>query len=94
MHRQAMKLDKIWAKEVRDRDKVCQVCGGKGRLQAHHIIPRAYKETRHNMLNGILLCYPHHKGKYISAHQNCLWFVNFLKTKKPEVYDYLWSKIG
>ena len=78
-----------WAKRIKERDKVCQICKGSGRLQAHHIIPRGYKLTRHEELNGILLCYPHHKGPYKSAHQNAVWFNKWLNENKPEVYKYI-----
>lgn len=85
-------LDKIWAKEVKDRDKVCQVCRNKN-PQSHHIIPRGYKLLRHNVKNGIGLCYYHHKGRFQSAHQNALWFSEWLKIHKPEVYEYLWKNL-
>lgn len=62
-----------WAKSVYMRDHyACQMCGkpcGKG-IQAHHIIPWSKnKELRHDIANGITLCFPCHletRGKELN----------------------------
>lgn len=57
-----------WVKQVINRDKVCQCCGGEKHLEAHHIF--GYKKNpdyRVNPDNGIVLCKWCH-GKYHSYH--------------------------
>ena len=50
-----------WRDEVKDRDKVCQICGGKKRLAAHHLYDWShYIDKRYDVDNGILLCGRHH----------------------------------
>lgn len=49
----------LFSQIVRERDKVCQICGHDGsffQLQAHHIVPRAWKLSRYLPENGICLC--------------------------------------
>ena len=65
------KLDKQWALDVKERDKHCLICNSTNFLNAHHIIPREIKKTRHNLDNGLTLCRLHHKFSLeISAHRN------------------------
>ncbi len=46
-----------WSNLIKQRDKVCQICGGTHNLEAHHIIYRSdYPLLSFNMNNGILLC--------------------------------------
>lgn len=85
--------DDIWKVAVKERDSyICQLClkqyqKGETGLHSHHIISRVFKEFRHDINNGISLCYYcHHKGPN-SPHQNAIIFVEFLKTKKPELYE-------
>lgn len=91
------KNDKIWKDSVRARDgNTCQVC--KKALegvnnQAHHIIPRQFHTLRHDLLNGINLCYYHHSIGKFSPHKNALWFVEWLKENKKEQYEYLLQKL-
>ena len=89
-----LKKDQDWAKAIKERDKVCQICKrSKGRLNAHHIIPRQFKETRWDLNNGILLCFQHHRvGKY-SAHQNAIWFSNWLFLNNPNQHNYILRKL-
>ena len=79
--------DKKWSQKVRERDKVCQVCfNSNKKLNAHHIIPKNFQEYRHSLDNGITLCvHCHNFGKF-SAHKNPLWFSNWLKLNKPNLY--------
>jgi len=81
--------DANWAKQVKERIPACVICGATIRLNAHHIIPREIKETRHDPLNGISLCPKHHKFGIFSAHRNPLWFLTLLKLKAPNKYNYL-----
>ena len=46
-----------WTKKIKERDKVCQVCGSDNNLAAHHISHWADDPiNRINTNNGILLC--------------------------------------
>jgi hypothetical protein len=53
-------LDKAWSMAIHARDVVCQKCGGTSALSAHHAFGRRHKATRWDLMNGTLLCYPHH----------------------------------
>jgi len=89
--KQLKKKDKEWADEIK-KDKGCIICGSKIRLNAHHIIPREIKDTRHDLLNGIPLCPKHHKFGMLSAHRNPAWFILFLMNARPEIYNYIKNK--
>jgi len=46
-----------WHKEILDRDKVCQVCGGNRHLEVHHLYSyKNYPLLRVDQGNGIVLC--------------------------------------
>lgn len=81
----------IWRTGVLDRDKhKCQVCNRvKGVLHVHHIIPKQFKELRYDIKNGITLCFQHHKVGKLSAHQNALWFSDWLEANRLETYVHL-----
>jgi hypothetical protein len=77
--RELNKKDKIWSSEVKDKcHNMCVICGDTERLNAHHIIPREFRETRWLLENGVALCPKHHKWGLFSAHRNPYWFVNML----------------
>ena len=90
------KEDKEWSRKVKERDGFkCQINGcEKTRLNSHHIIPWQYKETRTDLMNGITLCVSHHTFGKKSAHKNALWFSNWLRENKPDLYNYLMEKIN
>jgi len=75
------KKDKQWSIDVRNKYlNKCAIpnCECTEMLNAHHIIPREFQETRWDINNGVALCPKHHKfGKY-SAHKNALWFIRVL----------------
>ena len=52
------KLLRSWSINVRDRDNnICQKCGSRNRLHAHHIKPKAeYPDLMYEIKNGITLC--------------------------------------
>ena len=89
--------DKNWKNLVRERDNyTCQVCMRKldpKNAHAHHLIPRQIKECRHDLLNGITLCYYHHKVGPWSAHQNAVWFTQWLMLNKTDQYIYVLEKL-
>ncbi len=82
---------KEWRKQVLERDKgVCQICLNKpNKIQVHHIIPRQVKELRYDIKNGVCLCFNCHKVGRKSAHNNALFFSNWLRKNKPIQYRYL-----
>jgi len=83
------KKDKEWAIAIKKKfNNKCIVCGKKERLNAHHIIPREIKESRHDLRNGIALCPKHHRFSFeLSAHQNPFAFMIFLFYTYPEVFE-------
>jgi len=91
-----------WTKAIKERDNyTCQIClrylkdGPPQNCQAHHILDKVnFPHLRLDLMNGITLCYSNHKvGKY-SAHLNPLFFAEWLKKNKPDVYYYLMEKGG
>lgn len=70
------KKDKEWRLAVLQAyGNECFICSSKKLLNCHHIIPREFKETRHDVKNGIVLCPLHHKWGMFSAHKNPIWFI-------------------
>ena len=46
-----------WSILVRWRDRKCQICGSRERLQAHHINDKSYHPNEaYNIENGVALC--------------------------------------
>ena len=73
---------------------MCQICGNKpNKAHVHHIIPRQVKDTRYDVMNGIVLCFNHHKVGVMSPHVNALWFAKWFKLHKKEQYKDLMKKI-
>jgi len=89
--RERNKKDKEWRKKIMEKfDYTCAFCPETKRINAHHIIPRSFKELRWNVENGIALCPKHHKFGKFSAHKNPLWFFNHCeKLKIPIKTQYL-----
>ena len=74
---QKKKADKLWSDIIRQRnDGMCEIsdCGKPGG-QPHHIVGRKNLVLRHDLRNGINLCYTHHVGGNKSAHNDPLWFI-------------------
>lgn len=74
-----------WAKAVKARDGVCQVCGNKHELEAHHIVPKLQEPSlARNVDNGITLCAKCHRigegalhrilGNVYSKEAFAVWF--------------------
>lgn len=48
---------RLWSVKVRWRDRVCQLCGQRNKLQAHHLNSKSYfPEEAYDLDNGIALC--------------------------------------
>lgn len=72
------KLDKLWGEAIRKRDRnICQACFRPGN-QPHHIFGRRYLSTRHDLNNGICLCWACHRHK---AHGDVELFRDFIIKK-------------
>ncbi len=74
---------KEWALRIKERDKICQVCGTKEGLNAHHLISKEIKEFALDEDNGILLCQKHHFFcKKCSPHEGSFYFHHLLFNAK------------
>ena len=73
------KVDTLFSKKVRGRDKKCLYCGKTDYLNAHHIYSRNNLSIRWNLDNGITLCAGHHTfSREFSAHQTPIEFTEWL----------------
>jgi len=80
MGKRYTKEDKEWSEQVRERDRKCLICGAKDkRLNAHHLVPRQFKEYRLRLDNGVSLCVGCHTFGVRSAHKNPIWFTEWLR---------------
>ena len=69
------KCDELWGLAVRGRDKeTCQSCWRPGN-NPHHIFGRRYHSVRHDLQNGITLCWACHHHK---AHGDPKLFRDFI----------------
>lgn len=88
--------DRKWSKQVRERDGYqCQYpeCQNGGKFtNAHHIFPRARRNTRHDLLNGITLCAWHHTFGPDSAHKAPEAFRKLMKKHLGKNYMKLQDK--
>lgn len=77
--------DELWSLAVKhDWNHVCAICGTKGNLNSHHLIPRQHKATRHDLRNGICLCRRCHIFCPDRApHQNPAGFMQWLESHHP-----------
>lgn len=86
------KADKLWSQLIMRRNKgKCEVCGKKG-TNPHHIVGRRNLTLRHDVRNGVLLCSYHHTFSKDSAHQNILWFMDWLDDNRLADVQYLTKK--
>jgi hypothetical protein len=86
------KADKLWSLKIRSKNNgLCEICGSVGN-QPHHIVGRKNLTLRHDLRNGCLLCFTHHNGGNLSAHNDPLWFQTWLVKYRREDYNYLFKK--
>jgi 5-methylcytosine-specific restriction endonuclease McrA len=79
------KLDVAWSIAVKDRaNNKCEVCGKATYLNSHHIVGRRNLALRWEIFNGVCLCSGCHTFKTNSAHQNPLWFDEWLKNNRND----------
>jgi len=87
--------DKLWGQAMHRFYPICAMCANGRPLEAHHIIHRNHKLTRHDFRNGIMLCRYHHAWAHAKPRifmewmfEHCLgqWYwiqKNKNKTGKP-----------
>lgn len=89
------KADSLWGELIHSLYSMCDVgrtgegpsCSGN--LEAHHLISRGNRATRHNVINGILLCSSHHKfSNKLSAHGAPLAFSEWLQTYRSRQWGW------
>jgi len=82
--------DRLWSLAVRnDWNWKCAVCGcgGSGKLEAHHLLPRQHENYRYDLRNGICLCSRHHQfHPDTSPHQNAAGWVQWLAEYQPNIH--------
>ncbi len=86
-----MAADRLWSRIILVKG-CCEICGKVEHLNPHHIIGRKNMTLRYDFLNGICLCVGCHIFKVKSAHQDPIWFIDWLKNKYPDRIDYLGSQ--
>lgn len=71
----------------------CEVCGigESGHLNSHHIVGRRNRMVRWDVRDGVCLCVKHHRFGIESAHEDPLWFREWLEDKRWEDYAYLYT---
>ena len=78
---QEKELDTLWSKAVKARaGNRCEMCLKTEPLQAHHVIGRRNKTTRHKVSNGCCLCAGHH----FYAEQNGVAFAQWIIKSRGE----------
>ena len=88
------KLDEAWSLAVKKKAGYkCEVCGigESGHLNSHHIVGRRNRRVRWDVRDGVCLCVKHHKFGIESAHEDPLWFREWLEDKRWEDYAYLYT---
>lgn len=98
IHRRLYKLALNLCREIANH--TCIVCGMKKgdlyngkpqRVESHHLFSRHFKNSplKFDLMNLICLCTLHHKTGDHSAHKNPIWFGEWLRINKPEMYEYV-----
>ena len=77
--------DRLWSLAVKeDWANRCAMCGHRGDLNSHHLIPRQHAATRYDLHNGICLCRRCHQFcPDVSPHQNAAGFLVRLEWSYP-----------
>jgi hypothetical protein len=85
------KGDKLWSEIIRAQ-RGCVLCNS-ANAQAHHILTKgSYPQCRHEIQNGIPVCYQHHIGQkrgLISAHGSPMAFMDWLKKNRRWQWEWI-----
>jgi len=84
------KCDELW-REIIKSGGACEICGQPMR-DPHHVIGKKNYALRWDIRNGVRLCFTHHTGGNLSAHNDPFWFKNWFKKVRPDDYEYLLKK--
>ena len=79
--------DMLWSVAVKeDWNNRCAICGRRGDLNSHHLIPRQHIAARHDLKNGCCLCRRCHQFcPDRSPHQNAGGFAWWLEEHYPNL---------
>jgi len=67
--------DSAWQHAIIARDRKCTRCGMIGEdLAGHHLIGRRYKKSRHDLRNGVTVCYQCHQWAHAHPSESMLYF--------------------
>jgi hypothetical protein len=83
------KLDDLWSKKVKGIG-ICEMCGRRDYLNAHHIYSRSNRSVRWDLNNGICLCSGHHTLCNDSAHKAPADFIDWVKDYRGKEW---WEKL-
>lgn len=98
IHRRLYKLSLTLCREI--ANYTCAVCGMKKgdlyngkpqKMDSHHLFSRHFRDCplKFDIMNLICLCPICHKFGDKSAHKNPIWFGEWLRLNKPEIYEYV-----
>lgn len=77
----------LWKIIVR-KPNTCEICGKYGD-QPHHVIGSKNLTLKFDLRNGCLLCRTHHTLGRESAHNDPMWFREWLFVNRTNDYNYL-----
>lgn len=85
------KNDIDWALRVKERDTMCCHCGSGWNLEAAHIVGRGHQKLRLLLVNGITLCWKHHRWITDNPEQEERLMKRCLSNlyDAPEIFDKL-----
>ena len=75
----------------KEADYVTSSIGESGHLNSHHIVGRRNRMVRWDIRDGVCLCVKHHRFGIESAHEDPLWFREWLEENRWEDYAYLYT---
>lgn len=81
------KADKLWSQIILLGGN-CEICG-KPATNPHHIVGRKNMNLRYDLRNGCRLCFQHHTGNKVSAHNDPVWFIGWVEMARTEDYIHL-----
>ena len=81
------KLNKLWSEIIRSKG-VCEKCGSKRYLNAHHHYGKRALSVRWDIDNGVCLCPSCHTfSTSFSAHQTPATFVRWINKKRGKKWE-------
>ena len=85
------KLDKLWG-EIIHKGVRCELCGKKGRFNAHHLKRRSCLSTRFYLPNGVLLCIGCHFKVHSSSVDSYALIEKLIKVRGKKWWKELESR--